>query len=298
MKKISAPVFALLTPFNVDGQIDFVALSDYIFFLQEKGVKTILTNGTTSEFFSLSLEERMALLEFCRKVFGDGVILNNVSACCLEDCVKLARHSEDYADALVVLPPFYLAGVPESGIVSFLSEVLSRTSLPIFLYHFPKHTQNAITVAMAEVLLGRHEHLVGIKDSEGVLENSVRFKRLNGGAFQVFVGGDRMVLEVLKRGLEGSITGGGNAFPELLLAIVEHFVRGDLVAAERVQGHLNVWSRFRKQHVLGEIALTKVALRSRLRGFPVGVRVPLVSGDKAELEVVERFVSREVMGFI
>jgi len=71
--KITGPIFAILTPFEASGKIDFTALSEYLSFL---------TNGTTAEFPSLSLEERKALVEHCRKAF-DGVILNNVSACCL-----------------------------------------------------------------------------------------------------------------------------------------------------------------------------------------------------------------------
>jgi 4-hydroxy-tetrahydrodipicolinate synthase len=297
MKKISVPLFAILTPFQASGKIDFTALNDYLSFLQEKNVKTILTNGTTAEFPSLSLPERMALLEYCRKEFN-GIILNNVSSCCLGDCFKLVNHSENYADALVVLPPYYYANVGKTGILSFLAEVLNQSRMPTYLYHFPKHTQNPITPQMVEKLLNDHKNLIGIKDSETNLEMSLKFKALKAGMFQVFVGGDRVVLEVLKSGLDGSVTGGGNAFPEFLISIARYFQAGDLEKAETMQSSLNVWNQFRKQNTLGEIAVTKIALRTRLKDFPILVRAPLQTIESTALQEIELFVQKEIISLL
>ena len=294
MIKITGPIFAILTPFEASGKIDFTALSEYLSFLQTKGVETILTNGTTAEFPSLSLEERKALVEHCRKAF-DGVILNNVSACCLGDCFKLVNHSESYADALVVLPPYYYASVSEKGILAFLAEVLTQSRLPTYLYHFPKQTQNPITPNMVEMLLNDHNNLVGIKDSEANLETSLKFKALKDGTFQVFVGGDRLAFETLKSGLEGSVTGGGNAFPEFLISISRAFHAGDLETAETMQRALDVWNKFRKQNKLGEIALTKIALRTRLANFPTFVRLPLAQSEPTVSTEIEQFVNKEIL---
>ncbi len=269
---ITTPIFAIVTPFLVDGKIDFKSLSNYLIFLQEKGVKTILTNGTTAEFPSLSLEERMSLLEHCHKIF-DGTILNNISSCCQNDCLKLAAHAENYSDALVILPPFYYAKVAENGILSFLSEVLKPTCMPTFLYNFPKHTNNIITAEMVKILLAKHDNLVGIKDSDGDLKKAIKFKEINN--LQVFVGSDRLALEVLLSGLNGSVTGGGNAFPELVIAIPHHFYANNLADAKQAQANLNVWSQFRKQFSAGEIAITKAALSTRIKNFPTFVRQPL-----------------------
>jgi len=229
---IITPIFAIVTPFFSDGKIDFKSLSNYLIFLQEKGVKTILTNGTTAEFPSLSIEERMSLLEYCRKTFA-GKILNNISSCCQDDCLKLAAHAENYSDALVILPPFYYAKVTEEGILSFLSEVLKQTCMPTFLYNFPKHTNNIITTTMLKILLAKHDNLIGIKDSAGDLKAAIKFKAITN--LQVFVGSDRLALAVLLNGLNGSVTGGGNAFPELVVAIPNHFYAHNLANAEQAQ---------------------------------------------------------------
>lgn len=275
MKSITSPIFAILTPFNTNGKIDFIALTDYLSFLAEKGVSTILTNGTTAEFPSLSLTERMALLAHCRKNFT-GQVLNNISTCCLMDCFQLAQHAQNYADGLVVLPPFYYAYAAELGIIAFLDAILANTTLPVYLYNFPKHTQNPLTPSLIKPLL-KHAHLIGIKDSQADLEAAFAFKQLKQGQFQVFIGGDRVALAALKQGLDGSVTGGGNAFPELLVKMTHYFQTGNLNGAEKMQANLNIWNEFRKQSAFGEVPLTKVALQIRLNNFPLTVRAPLAA---------------------
>jgi len=232
-------------------------------------LRAILTNGTTAEFPSLTLEERIALVEYCRKVFK-GIILNNISSCCLTDSFKLIKHSSYYADALVVL----------------------QSELPVFLYHFPKHTQNSITPKMVEILLNKgYKHLVGIKDSQANIETSLKFKALKAGHFQVFVGSDRLALETLKSGLDGSVTGGGNAFPEFLMSIYRYFDANNLEMAQATQNAFDNWNRFRKQnHLLGEIVITKIALQTRLKHFPTFVRLPMQTATSEVSENIGSFV--------
>lgn len=295
MKPTLTPIFALLTPFDKSGKIDFPALTDYLSFLEEKGVNTILTNGTTGEFPSLSLEERMKLLEHSREKFH-GTLLNHISSCCLSECIQLANHAKEYAQALVLLPPYYYANSPQKGLVEFFKTILKQIDFPIYLYHFPKHTKNSITLHMVNILLRDFPHLLGIKDSEAHLENCLQFKTLRQGAFQVFVGGDSVALEVLRRGLDGSVTGGSNPFPELLIAMTRCFQSADLEGAMIHQASLETWSAFRKQNNLGEIPLTKIAMRSRISHFPTFVRPPLQELEHDE--PVQLFIKNNILPLI
>jgi len=291
------PLFAILTPFTTNGQIEFAALTDYLSFLQQQGVKTIITNGTTGEFPSLSLEERMTLVEHCRLNFN-GNLLNNISSCCIDDCLKLAQHSENYADALVLLPPYYYAHSSTNGLLAFFRAILKHTRLPLYLYHFPKHTNNSITPHLVQTLLTDYPQLMGIKDSEANLAISRQFKTLKSGTFQVFVGGDRIALEVLKNGLDGSVTGGGNPFPELLLSLVHCFQTGDLAQAATHQAALDIWNQFRKQTNLGEISLTKIAMRNRLSHFPTSVRPPLQEVSSETIVTINAFIKQKILPLI
>ena len=145
---INSPIFAIITAFTQTGQIDYPALKDFLGFLTQCRTRAIITNGTTAEFPSLNNNERMELLEFCRKNFA-GQIINNISACTLSACKALLGHSQENADAVLLLPPFYYAEAGNEGIIHFFKAVLSSGNVrPVFLYNFPKHTGNPVTTEM------------------------------------------------------------------------------------------------------------------------------------------------------
>ncbi|CAN0568790.1 unnamed protein product, partial [Ectocarpus sp. 12 AP-2014] len=60
----------VLTPFTGEGEVDFTAFGDYLQFLSEAGVPTILCNGEAGEFASLTTGERKLIVEFARKTFS------------------------------------------------------------------------------------------------------------------------------------------------------------------------------------------------------------------------------------
>ena len=66
-------------------------------------------------------------------------------------------------------PPRAQDSAWEEGCEAFLQRSLQGCTLPSFLYHFPRHTQQHITVAMYQRLAAALPTLQGIKDSGGDL---------------------------------------------------------------------------------------------------------------------------------
>jgi dihydrodipicolinate synthase/N-acetylneuraminate lyase len=282
--RIEGPVFAIVTPFDAAGEVDGGALDDYLQFLAHHGVQTLVVNGTTGEFASLTLEERVRVLEQCRRGFT-GTIVNHISACSSRDCRMLLDHSRAHADAVLLLPPFYYAGIEEAGCLAFLREVLSHSRLPAFLYNFPEHTQFQIKPGMLRMLSDEFESVVGIKDSGGDLRVSEAYRKAAPG-LQVFVGSDRGAMEVLKLGLDGSVTGCGNPVPELLMAVAAQFVAGDQEQAALAQRRFDRWTDFREGLPANHLSVTKAGLAARIPGFPPYVRPPFVTADEGCLGLV------------
>ena len=54
--------------------------------------KTILVNGTTGEFFNMTVQERRGVLEFCRK-YWSGQVITHVGAAAIGDAIDLADHA-------------------------------------------------------------------------------------------------------------------------------------------------------------------------------------------------------------
>ncbi|WP_280383864.1 dihydrodipicolinate synthase family protein [Nocardia wallacei] len=71
-----SPIVALATPFRSDGSIDYAPLGEYLALLDHAGVTSVLVNGTTGEFASLTIQERRQITEFCRSAWPHRLIVH------------------------------------------------------------------------------------------------------------------------------------------------------------------------------------------------------------------------------
>jgi 4-hydroxy-tetrahydrodipicolinate synthase len=195
-------------------------------------------------------------------------------------------HSREFADAVVILPPFYFAPVSSEGLDRFLFAVLGEATIASYLYNFPKYTQLAISPELLRLLAERVRSLKGIKDSDPDLRSSVSFKKAN-PRLQVLSGNDDSLVEVYSAGLDGVVAGGCNAFPELLCSVSRR-VAADTKKAVALQRLFEKWKQFRIQASLGSIAAVKLGISSRIPSYPYEVRPPLVTASQhLQTEVAE-----------
>ena len=99
-------------------------------------------------------------------------------------------------------------------------------------------------------------------------------------------------LAALDSGLDGSITGAGNPFPEFLVALRRAWAAGDNLLAERIQQDFDLWNAFRATIRVDEPALVKAALAKRLPGYPIHVRPPLRVLDAPVLDALMKMIAR------
>ena len=281
MVNLRGPIVALLTPFDASGEIEWQAFKTYLSALFSWEVGAVITNGTTGEFPSLTLNERQKVVEFVRENF-QGTVVNNVSATCVSDVRDLIAGTQGCADAVLLLPPYYYSACRNNGLCRFFVSALSGTSLPTMLYNFPQFTGNRLDVDLVVMLLDQGIAIQGIKDSSGDTDNAMVYKS-HFPEVKIFLGNDAKVLEVLRKGLSGSVTGGANPLPELLIAmqIVFQF-SGD--KAQSLQRCLDVWNVFRETSGYFEIPLVKTAMGARIPDFPLHVRAPFTPVPAEEID--------------
>lgn len=275
MKTVQGPIVAIVVPFDEKLRVDRAALEDYLQFLSETGVKSIVVNGTTGEFPSLTARERLHVYECSRSIFP-GPILLNVSSPCAAECRTYAETLAGTDDGLLLLPPYYYAGAPAKGVTDFMRSVVSQTEQEVYLYNFPAHTGNGIDPEELKIFSGEFANIRGIKDSSGSLESAKSFAEACDGVadFKVFVGSDSLALKVLEAGLAGSVTGAANPVPEFLIEMARAFQEKRTGDASYFQERLNAWTALRKELDLPEIPVVKAALGARVSGFPPFVRPP------------------------
>jgi 4-hydroxy-tetrahydrodipicolinate synthase len=167
--------------------------------------------GTNSEGNSLSVEEKIALLD---RLVEAGLppqrMMPGTGHCAIPDTVRLTRHAVGLGcGGVLMLPPFYYKGVSDEGLYRAFSEVIERVGddrLRVYLYHIPPVAQVGISLDLIARLIDAFPGIVaGIKDSSGDWENTrAMLERFPG--WGIFCGNETRLLDAMKLGARGTIS--------------------------------------------------------------------------------------------
>ena len=235
LRGVIAPV---ITPYAADLRPDAARLVTICRWLVARDAGLAMF-GTTSEANSLSVAEKLALLD---ALVGAGLpvarMMPGTGCCALSDTVELTRHAVRHGCAgVLMLPPFYYKGVTDDGLYASYAEVIQRVGdarLRIYLYHIPQVSQVPLSPALIERLLAAYPGTVaGIKDSSGDW-NSVRglLERFAGRGFAVFPGSEALLLAAMRGGGAGCISAQANVNPAAIVALYRGWQRPDADAQQ------------------------------------------------------------------
>ncbi|MDF2798490.1 MAG: dihydrodipicolinate synthase family protein, partial [Devosia sp.] len=167
-----------ITPFAADLSIDAGRFITNCQALLADGADGLAPFGTTSEANSMSVGERIDLLD---ALLDAGVaperLIPGTGCAALPDTIALTKHAVSRGVlGTLTLPPFYYKGVPEEGLVDSYSaaiDAVGDSRLRIYLYHIPQTSGVPITLTLIEKLLAKHPGVfVGLKDSSGNWDNT------------------------------------------------------------------------------------------------------------------------------
>lgn len=276
-KDISGLVTAITTPFTDKDKIDIDSYIAHLEFMWKNGADRILVNGTTGEFHSLLKNEQRLLLKVARQNFK-GILIYHAGCDCLKQTIIDAKYAEDNgADAIACLTPYYLANVPEDGLIGYFKKISESIKIPFLLYNFPKHTGNNIT----EKVLKEVAHY-GLKDSS-------RNMNLISKTPIYFVGGDTKITETYKNGGRGFISGRSNFAPKLFVDMEKAQLSKDQQKIAKLQEIINkISAAFSGQN---QISLIKYAVSKKISSYKTKVRLPLLEITNDEKKVMDVFLS-------
>jgi 4-hydroxy-tetrahydrodipicolinate synthase len=228
--RIAGVLAPVVTPFRRDFSPDPERYVHHCKWLLANGCAGLAVFGTNSEANSLSLDERMMLLE---TLVQNGVpaakLMPGTGMCALTDSVRLTAHAVKLGCAgVLMLPPFYYKDVPDEGLYRNFAEVIERVGdrrLQLYLYHIPQVSQVAISLSLIERLLKNYpEEVAGLKDSSGDWNNtSAILDAFGKSGFDVFPGSEVFLLAGLRAGGKGCITATGNINPAAINQVYENW---------------------------------------------------------------------------
>ena len=228
---------ALLTPLTASLDIDIPAFAAHSLQLLGAGCSGVTPFGTTGEGPSFSVAERIAAIDgLIAAGVPAGRILVSTSAAALPDAVALTRHAvQAGCFGALLLPPFFLKGVPDQGIIDFYVQLIEKVAdarLRIVLYHIPQVSGVPLSHHVIDTLVKRYpQTMVGIKDSGCQRAWSLDLAKAfmtpepeaNGSGIQVWVGNEPDLQVMAAQGSAGAVSGVANVMPRLLQRLVaEH----------------------------------------------------------------------------
>ena len=232
-KRIEGVLSPVITPFKRDLSPDAGRFVKHCRWLMKSGCAGLAVFGTNSEANSMSVEEKLELLEALVK---GGVpaasLMPGTGHCALTDSVKMTREAVRMGcGGVLMLPPFYYKGVSDEGLFRNFSEIVERVGderLRLYLYHIPPVANVGITLKLIEMLLARYPGIVaGAKDSSGDWANTkAMLDQFKDAGFDVFPGSEVFLLDGLRAGGKGCITATGNVNPGPISEVYKNWNTG------------------------------------------------------------------------
>lgn len=256
----------ILTPLTQDEKFNEQEMRNQINRLIKAGVSGIFVLGTNGEFYALTQEEKIKIMEVAvEEVNGRVPVYAGTGCITTQATIKLSKIAKEIGvDALSVISPYFVS-VSQDDLYRYFSSVAQAVDLPILLYNIPARTGSNIDYTTVKKLAA-YENIVGIKDSSGNFDNTLKYIENTDSRLNIVAGNDSLIFWTLRAGGTAAIAGCSNVFPELMVSIYQLWAEGKMEEANEAQKKIRP---FRNVMQMGNPnSVVKRAVE--LLGYPVG----------------------------
>jgi len=228
---------ALVTPFE-RGEVHEQALRALVEEQIAAGIDGLVPCGSTGEAATLSHDEHRRVVEVVVEAAAGRVpVVAGTGSNNTREAVALTQHAREAgADGALLISPYYNKPTQE-GIVAHYAAVAKACGLPILYYNIPGRTASNIGVD-TQMELARIEHIVGVKEASGDVDQIAEVVRRCPPEFTVLSGDDAMTLPLLALGSKGVISTTSNVAPREMCELVRAFRERDTARARAIHFRL------------------------------------------------------------
>jgi 4-hydroxy-tetrahydrodipicolinate synthase len=246
-KPFSGVITAIITPFNLKGEIDFQAFDALLLYQKKSGIHGIVVLGTTGENSALSEQESENLVlaalkhqdDFFHIYVGTGT---NYTKSTIEKSLKYSKlktSSGKSPDGIMVVTPYYNKP-SQSCLIKHYSEVSNAVQgTALCIYNVPSRTGvNIFPQTLVRIAL-ENENVVAIKEAAGNVNAIVEMRNALNQAgkhnIRILSGDDATYAPSLLCGAEGVISVTSHIIPKALVQILDAFKKGEIQEIKRIQ---------------------------------------------------------------
>ena len=278
------------TPFLDDGSLDEASLPGLTRFVAGCGVTGMTILGVLGEAAKLSDDERSRVIAGVLAAADGLPVCVGVTHAATDRAIAYAREAQAAGAHSVMLAPPPLARPTDAALRRHYLAVAEAVDLPVVVQDHPTSSGVQMTSDFLLALADEAPRCRVIKLEEE--PTPPKAGRLVAGSPDVIVlgglGGE-MLLEELRRGSHGTMTGFG--FPEVLVAVVRRWFAGDRDGAAAVFDRYATLIRFENQALLN-LPIRKVVYQRRGAMAHSALRAPGVPPDPGTLADLDDVLRR------
>ena len=226
---------AVVTPFTLDGAVDYPALKRLIRYQLDSGVDFLCILATTGETPCLTLDEKNKITELVKEENKGLVPIlkycgGNNTAAVIEE-----MKATDWSgiDGILSICPYYNKPSQE-GLYQHFKAIASASPLPVVMYNVPGRTGVNMKAETTVRLANDCENIVGIKEAAGSLEQVDEIIKGKPDRFDIISGDDALTFSMIASGAAGVISVIGNALPREFSRMIRLEFQGEYEAARRI----------------------------------------------------------------
>ncbi|MDX2228611.1 MAG: 4-hydroxy-tetrahydrodipicolinate synthase [Leptolyngbyaceae cyanobacterium bins.349] len=278
-------ITAMITPFNVDGTVNYLVAEKLAVHLVEHGSDALVVCGTTGESPTLSWAEEHDLFQLITQaVSGKAKIIVGTGSNSTQEAIEATRKAAKLGvDGTLQVVPYYNKP-PQSGLYQHFKAIAAAVpDLPVMLYNVPGRTgQNLLPETIAQ--LAEVPNIVSVKEASGNLDQVSQIRSLVPPDFSIYSGDDSLTLPMLAVGAQGVVSVASHLIGPQLQQMIQSFVQGDVHSA--LQLHLQFLPLFKALFLMANPIPVKAALQ--LQGWQVGsTRSPLCDASTDVTETLQ-----------
>ena len=227
---------ALVTPFNIDGTVDYKSLRGLVEYNIQNGTDYLVISGTTGESVTINKEEKHKIIETVASVNAGrlplviGIGGNNTAA-----VVKEIRETDlSIFTAVLSVAPYYNKPTQE-GLYQHFKEVAKACSIPLILYNVPGRTSKNMEPSTTLRLARDFKNIIAVKEAGNDPDQYLELLNNKPKDFLIISGDDDLVLDVVLKGGAGVISVIGQALVKDFSEMIHKGLDGDRIASKNIE---------------------------------------------------------------
>jgi 4-hydroxy-tetrahydrodipicolinate synthase len=225
---------ALVTPFNINGEVDYNSLKKILQFQTENKIDAVILLGTTGESPVISSDERKKIIETGKEFTGRTKIIIGTGTNDPKKVIEYNKIAEDYGvDAVLIVNPYYNKGTQES-LVEYYKYISGHTSLPIILYNVPSRTGMNLLPETIVKIHSECRNVAAIKEASGNISQIAHLFSIKPESLTVYSGNDDQTLPIMALGGAGVVSVFSNAYPSEMKTLTGAMLNNDIAKAQEL----------------------------------------------------------------